>query len=248
LTHYPGAGAQTAHAHDFTQLSFLIGGRMSERLEGRDHDLLAPAIGYKPAGALHADRWGAEGVLIFSISLDDASRSDVRFRREAGWSRLAPHLPMAAIVRACFGGPETIRRDAIEDALALSSFERDTPGATPPPWLQSARQSLTDEPEMNVETAASLAGVDRAHLSRAFQRCYGIPPSVHRRRMLTARAVAAIARSEAPLGRLAHEAGFSDHAHMCRALRSDIGLMATELRDLLKGEITSVQDHVGSAG
>lgn len=216
---------------------------MSERLEGRDHELLGPAIGYKPAGARHADRWGAEGVLVFSIGLDDAALGAAGFRRAAGWSRLAPGFPVAAILRACFGGTESVRADAIEDALALSSSEGETAAPAPPPWLRSAWQLLTEEPETNVEAAASLAGVDRAHLSRAFQRCYGIPPSVHRRRVLAARAVAAIARTDAPLGRVAHEAGFSDHAHMNRTLRADIGLKPTELRRLLKAEITSVQDH-----
>ncbi len=238
LTHYAAEASQPPHAHDFLQLSFLLAGTMGERIEGRAFELHGPACGYKPAGSVHENRWGREGVLVFSITLPPL---ELDTGRRPGWSNLRD-FPIGNIVRACFSADPTVRAHAIGDAFALTSPEEES--AAVPRWLATVRDQLTEEPDSTVEAAARSAGVDRAHLSRAFRRCFGVPPSVHRRRVLAARSLQLITRTSVPLAHIAHDAGFSDHSHMSRTLRSDIGLPPSDLRNLLKRDITSIQDRI----
>lgn len=240
LTHYSGPGEQPVHSHDFTQCSFLLAGRMVETLEGREFCVEGQATGYKPAGSLHSDRWGPEGALVFSITFGKLA-TPVGKAREPGWRGLGRNLPLGEIVAACFQPDEGRRREAVHETLAIA-WEAPGAAAKAPRWLRKAREALAEQAELSVAEVANRVGVDRSHLTRAFQRCYGMPPSVFRRGILTARAVAAVAQTDDRLARVAHHAGFSDHAHMTRTLRSDTGLMPGRLRSLLKDEITSIQD------
>jgi AraC-like DNA-binding protein len=214
---------------------------MAETLDGRDFAMEARAAAYKPAGSPHSNRWGREGALVFSITFGGLM---VGFGAspKPGWWSLPPTLPLGQMVAACFQPDEIRRREAIEDAFLLVSSGL-LPGADAPRWLRTARDALAEQADLSIAEVAVAVGVDRSYLARAFQRSYGMPPSVYRRRILSARAVAAVARTETPLSRVAHESGFSDHAHMTRTLRSDTGLNPVLLRSLLTKEITSIQDH-----
>ena len=218
---------------------------MEETLDGQEFSLEGRGAGYKPAGSPHSDRWGEEGALVFSITLEALALGTAK-GPERGWRTLPPALPLGEIVAACFQPGEERRREAIEEALVLVS-NGSLPRRAAPRWLKRARDALIEQADLSVEEVARVVGVDRSYLTRVFQRCYGIPPSVFRRRILAARALAALARTDAPLARVAHEAGFSDHAHMTRTLRSDTGLNPRLLRSLLTHEITSIQDHFRAA-
>jgi AraC-like DNA-binding protein len=241
LTHYVGGGGQARHSHDFAQFSFLLAGRMAETLEGRDFSLDAPSAGFKPAGSIHSNRWGKEGALVFSVTLAEPAASAAE-GLAPGWRNLGPGVRLGAMVEACFQPDEPLRRLAVDDVLAIVREAPESCGPAPT-WLRAARERLGAEGELRVQDVARAVGVDRSHLTRAFRQCYGIPPSVYRRRILAARAVAGVARTEASLASVAHEAGFSDHAHMSRTLRGDTGLMPIRLRSLLTDEITSIQDY-----
>lgn len=242
LTHYPSQARQPRHWHARDQLSFLVAGALNERLDGRDFDVAGGSVGYKPAGAWHEDRWGPAGALFFSINMPPGSLNGRLRVGQAGWTKLAPAFPLAALIRSCFAtGSADERIDFIKDALADAGPAPRRP-STPPAWLRRAREALTDAPELSIDAVAAMAGVDRSHLSRSFRQHYGLAPSVHRRRVRTAQAIGAIIGSRHALGLVAHDAGFSDQAHMTRTLQAAVGFPPSGLRTLLRRDITSVQD------
>jgi AraC family transcriptional regulator len=206
---------------------------MSERLDGRDYDLTGASAGYKPAGSLHEDRWGKEGALVFTIHLPDDVAELAGSGRPPGWHSLSRPSRVAAVVRACFGGEDEVSREVLDDAVAVLTDCRAT-ARKAPPWIARGKEALTEDPSLTIKQVAQSAGVDRSHFAREFERCYQVLPSLYRRRALAARTVAAIAHGNVPLGRIAHDAGFSDQAHMSRTLRSDTGLTPRQLRHLLK--------------
>jgi AraC family transcriptional regulator len=234
LTHYRAAERHAAHAHGHHQVSFVLAGELVERLEGKDHVARSYWRGHKPAGARHSDEWGADGVLVFTLNLDDGFAAGACLSAEPGWHAVEEPGTVRSLVRLIASGPGAeIRREAALDLLGADARPASPAGAVPH-WLARVRDSIHDSPEvLAIEAAAREAGVHRSQLARMFRRHYGVPPSVYRRRLLLARAADALARSPTPLAQVAADAGFCDQSHLSRALRSETGLTPAQLRRLL---------------
>jgi AraC-like DNA-binding protein len=237
LSHYPSRSTQPRHRHDYAQVSFLLAGSMEECLRGTEYRLHGAGVGYKPPGSWHADAWGESGALIFSLKLtpDQAEARDAAWL--PGWSMCAIASWMPSLLRTCLEGEtEATRADAAEDVLATMSMRAPVrPSSRPPPWLEAVRQQVMEVPELlAIEEAARSAGVHRVHLCRLFARFYGAPPSVLRRRVLAARAIAGAARTTCTLAAVAQDAGFSDQPHMTRTVRAQAGFTPWALRALLR--------------
>lgn len=237
LVHYAPRVEQPRHRHDYAQISFLLGGSMRERLDGREHALFGAATGYKPPGAWHADAWGEAGALIFSLRVASVPDDLLAYLRRVGWATHARCTALAGIVHACLTEDDALRRfEAACDALALAAAP--APGARvdarAPAWLERAREAIVAAQDaVTIEALARDAGVHRVHLSRWFVRHYGIAPSALRRRVAAARAIDAVVRSRRSLTAIAHDGGYADLAHMTRALRADVGMPPSRLRTLL---------------
>jgi AraC-like DNA-binding protein len=233
LSHYPAQSTQSRHRHDSAQVSFLLAGSMCEAHGPRQYAMHGPGVGFKPATLWHTDWWGRAGALIFSLKLPPDSEEAAA--ATSGWSITGDLYWLPALVRLCFGAQAPVARNEIlQDALAFTSEPRLRMGRNPPAWLEAAREHIHDAPDViAVGFAARQAGVHRAHFCRMFIRFYGVPPSVYRRRVAAARAIAAMAASTSRLTEIAHASGFSDQAHLTRTLRRQTGLTPSALRDLL---------------
>ena len=74
------------------------------------------------------------------------------------------------------------------------------------------------------------AGVHPAHLSKAFRAAFGASPVEFGRQYRAAWTRQKIESSPMSLSRLAAEAGYADHSHMCRDLRRRYGVAPHQLR------------------
>jgi AraC-like DNA-binding protein len=246
LTHYAGGARQARHVHDFHQISFLVVGSLRETLDGREFELHCPSAAWKPAGVPHEDDWGPHGALVFSINVQPANDPFGVSAQEPRWADLPRAYPLRRLIASAFVAADaTCSAGGTHDAAKLLSGTQ-AARRRPPAWLEEVRAALAEENGLAVHDAAAAAGVDRAHLCRMFQRHYGLPPSVYRRRVLASRALATIASTTLGLSRVACQAGFSDQPHMNRVLRAETGLPPNLFRRLLSREITSVQDGAPS--
>ena len=233
LTHYRAAARQAVHAHGHHQVSFVLAGELGEQLEGKEHVARSCWRGHKPAGARHSDEWGADGVLVFTLNLEEEFAAEAGLSDEPGWRAVADPEAVRALVRVFACGEADGRREAALDLVA-SDADAPYPSGAPPLWLARVRDAIHDAPEViGVGAAARAAGVHRGQLARMFRRHYGVPPSVYRRRLLVARAADALARSDAPLARVAAEAGFCDQSHLSRVLLRETGFTPAQLRRML---------------
>lgn len=99
----------------------------------------------------------------------------------------------------------------------------------------AARERLAADPGWGqVELARALA-VSPHHLSRIFRAQTGTALARHRLRLRVRTALERLAGGERDLARLAADAGFADHSHLCRAIRSETGSTPGRLRELLGG-------------
>jgi AraC family transcriptional regulator len=93
------------------------------------------------------------------------------------------------------------------------------------------RRLLDDhERRPSVSALADTMDVHPVHLARQFRQAYGVSLREYQTMQLVKRATAAIVSTKAPLSRVAHDCGFADHSHMCRAFRQVTGWSPSQLR------------------
>jgi AraC family transcriptional regulator len=236
LSHYLAGTAHGLHRHDFTQISFLLAGALLERLEGKEREMHGPALGVKPAGTLHEDLWGPSGTLIFSIKICSGASALTMPALHPHWAGLSSTSTVRGLVASCFAADQQdLGLEAVHDLLALVGGTSTEDKVQAPQWLERARCQIHDAPDhIGLEEVAGEAGVDRAHLSRMFKRCFGLPPSAYRQQVLAARAVGAIADSSVAFSEAALDSGYGDQAHMNRAVKAHTGITPGRLRRLLR--------------
>jgi len=235
LSYYgPGLG-MGAHSHDFDQVSFLLGGGLSEGHGGTSREMHQRGIGLKPAGFEHDNRYhGRDGALILSINLRpgaDAALAGLG-PDDWHWSPDAPPDRMSEL-HALLAADGDAAGDAVVDLLARLGPGRKTHRTSPPAWLRRIRDRLDDPADLTgIAAIAEEAGVHRVYLARVFAAHYGVAPTAYRLQRRVGRAVGLLATGSAP-GDAAAEAGFADQAHMTRCLRRQTGLTPGGLRRFL---------------
>lgn len=233
---YYGAGLDMpAHSHDFHQVSFLLGGGLSEGHGGRSRELHHQGVGLKPAGLVHANRYhDSDGALILTVNVRAGAEAEVAGLAPDDW-RWAPAAPAARLaeIYALLGADRQTAGDAVVDLLARLDGLPSGRDARPPAWLARVRDRLDDPSETDdLAGMAGEAGVHRVHLSRVFAAHYGLSPSVYRLRRRVGRVLGLLSGGTA-LSDAAHAAGFSDQAHMSRSVKQQTGLTPAALRHFL---------------
>jgi AraC family transcriptional regulator len=94
-------------------------------------------------------------------------------------------------------------------------------------------RGILDDPDATTSVAslALEAGVHPVYLARKFRAAFGTSIREYRQITRLRRAIQLVAATTRPLSRIAHECGFADHSHMCRAFRAVIGWHPSALRD-----------------
>jgi AraC-like DNA-binding protein len=132
----------------------------------------------------------------------------------------------------CDAVDEVVR--AARDDLATASrliISRSV-GAAPvtADWPDLLAARLADDPWTSIGAWAEEAGVAREHVSRAFHVAYAVSPKRFRAECRAHRAFSAILGSTEPLAAIAADLGFSDQAHMTRAVRALCGKTPQQIR------------------
>lgn len=242
LCRYRPDASQPLHSHDYVTVSILLAGTLLEHVERSEFELGQPALGFKPRGCGHDDRWSGDGGLMFTLKLEGEAAEALERAHAPGWTRLAVPGLVELVRLALFASSAPLRDEAAEDLLALLQTRGAPLAGEAPLWLEAARARIEEEPDsIRIAEAAQAGGVHRAHLAKMFQRHFGMPPSVYRRRVLASRALTALAQSDEPIGTIAAELGYSDQAHMTRCVGAHAGLAPAAFRALLgdKGDIRS---------
>jgi AraC family transcriptional regulator len=112
---------------------------------------------------------------------------------------------------------------AAVDALASVDFSQPLHGS-PPPEIRRVKERLDHEPRpARMYELAREAGMHPVYLARLFRRSFGTSMGQYLRRRRI-RAVIGRLGGGGSLSTVAHETGFADHPHMCRAFRAETGM------------------------
>ncbi|MFC7379796.1 helix-turn-helix transcriptional regulator [Brevundimonas sp. GCM10030266] len=222
LTHYAPDEECRAHRHSEAQISLLLAGSYVEDGTNGLHAVAGSSLSCKPGGFEHQNRFGDHGALILSV------HDKTRMAAIAGYSVSALETRLAGmrlLDRAVAGEPlgvvGTSRQGGAREAEPTQ------------PALRDARRRLLGEPDLSVAHLARSVGVHPVHLARLFRNAFGQPPARIRREVRAARVIDRIVRSKASLAEIAFAEGFSDQAHMTRAVGQVSGWSPGGLRWLL---------------
>ena len=97
-------------------------------------------------------------------------------------------------------------------------------------WPDRLAQALRRDPDTALETWAAAAGLAPATVSRGFRQAFGASPRRYRAEQRALKAAQLLLRRDDPPAALAAELGFSDQAHMTRAVAALTGLTPGRLR------------------
>jgi len=222
-----------AHAHDLANVSLVVAGGLEEESD-RGAVVAGPgAVVFKPRGATHANRVGAEGATVFALRLDPTWSVVAARLREYLWcSRdvtLAVMLRLYALSRGC-----GVDEGQVRVGLAAACDNGSTVGFDGgPAWLAEAQRRIhADDGPSRVQNLARELGTHPVYFARAFGRHLGTSPREYLRRQRITRAAHRLVSTNHTPCRIAAETGFADQAHFCRCFRALVGVTPGAYRRL----------------
>ncbi len=215
LEKWPGGCAVPRHVHRAPYAAVVISGGYEEcgsrgRFQVRCGDVLVHT-----AFDTHLDRFHSRGAVIVNVQIAGLA---------ASYGRIAD--------------PDSIARLAARDfAAAAHSLREQFRPAQPAAgdWPDLLADHLICDPDTQLNEWADCHALAAETLSRGFKKVFGVTPARFRHEVRVRRALAMIKQESAPLCAIAAAAGFSDQAHMSRAIRTFTGRTP--------GEVKSVQDR-----
>ena len=227
-----------AHAHAVPSMSIVIRGALYESRAPHTELALPLNVSFMGADLLHTDDFGPSGAELFQIHFE--SPSDILDENPGlfadwTWQRGGPSVrPVLRLVRASHDRETADVEQLIIDVLAAASARVMSHG-TPPRSLTRARQAIDDATVWpRVAELARDAGMHRVHLAREFRRYFGCSVSAYIRRRRTQFAAVRLTARGTTIAGAAHDAGFHDHSHLCRAFASETGLSPSAYRHIVK--------------
>jgi AraC-like DNA-binding protein len=233
------------HAHDDYGIGLMLsGGHRSWSGRGPVEALPGDLIAVNPGemhdgapirGAIRVWRMTYLRPAIVAGLADDAGARPFEFARPCFRDEAAAGL-VASLFTALAGRTGcALPIEELLVALAARLFSnhaaRPRRGSSPPPPIAKILQKLDDEPSARVTLAelASIAGISRFQLLRAFSQEVGVTPHAYlvQRRVRLAREL--MRRGRAP-AEAALEAGFSDQSHLTRAFGRCYGVTPARFR------------------
>ena len=241
---YPADCRTERHTHDAPFFYFVLEGCCRETAPGRMQGL--NTLVFLPAGEPHATHWAGPDGHCFHVEFTGSRWQERLEATGLECGRACSHgLPRWLATRL---HTEFRRRDALSplslEGLALElvaeAARQALPAeAGPPRWLRAVRDRLHDEfaSPFSLEELAQTADVHPAHLARVFRREYGCTAGDYVRRLRVEYACRLLLSGDAPLGVIAHSAGFADQSHFTKTFRLLTGQTPAHFRSQAVGNL-----------
>jgi len=248
---YPADMRMAPHSHDHPSVTLVLAGGLRESVGHHEDEATPLSVVIKPPEVRHADTFGPRGARTLQIAWHaDTELGEATAALRLGWSWLhlsrgvPEFLTLAGELRACGGTSERLESLTWDVLAALAVGDGDdaercarpAPRAAPR-WIRRVREELDDRIDEGPEVRelADAAGVHPGSLTRAFRRHYGESVTSYRTRQRLRRAVRALSLPGGSPSRVAQDAGFADHPHLCRCVRDATGFTPSQLRRTLVG-------------
>jgi len=231
------------HSHDCFTIATTTYGVQRFRCKGRQYDShLGDFVLFNPDDD-HDGRPGTSDgfrYTLWYIPLDAVAHGRYFFRPHVTDPRMATRFRRlsASLVEA---PNESLRVESLTQAFLhamLRHHGERSPAAPPGDASASILGRVKDyirayhAHDLTVSSLAAVAGLSRAHLTRAFSNAYHMPPHVYLNAVRIVQAQALIRRGM-PLTMVALECGFADQSHLTRRFKGSVGVTPSAWRSML---------------
>jgi len=241
-TVYPSKLKQARHSHSLASLSFVLSGTYLENFGRQDFTRQPSTVIFHPPGESHAVDYGTETVRILSVQVGFEKLAYIREQSiifdSSSSCRNETISWLGHRVYQEFRRDDAVSTLAIEglvlEILAEASRGKSTAAHEKaiPDWLTQTRDFLHDNfaESFVLEDVVKISGVHPVHLSRTFRRKFHCTIGEYVRRLRGEFASRQIRATDAPLGEIAHAAGFSDQSHFNKTFKNLYNLTPSEFR------------------
>jgi len=232
------------HVHERPYFCLIRRGTYSERYGRRSRSCGPAMVVYHPAGEPHCQEMHGCDVASFNVEIGPSWQQRMN---ELG-------IPGDQPVEFDGGPPEALALRMLDEldhddagsSLAIenlfweliTAIHNPAPGtskATPPAWLEAAREMLDtrlQEP-LSLGTVADEIGVHPVHLATTFRRHLGCSVGEYLRRRRVEAARARLEDPEPSLTEIAIDVGFADQSHFTRTFKRLTGMTPGQYRAFL---------------
>jgi AraC family transcriptional regulator len=227
------------HCHEQPYLYVMLAGAMAEHALRRENVCTRGWLVYNEVGEGHEDQvfdHGAEGLNIeiasdWLVCLRDTGVAyEPLLYRHAG-----PAITTVGVLQLALRSADPLQGLGAEEAISCLINALCFPiqlSRCPPAWLFRAEELIRSLPSgsFRLDDVAHAAGVHPAHLCREFHRTFGCTMTRYVAQLRADRALGEVLCSDTPLALVAARSGFSDQAHLTRAIRRHFSTTPGQLR------------------
>lgn len=204
----PAAADIARHHHREAYATVVLAGAYEEAGDaGRMAARAGEVLLHGPFSA-HRDRISAKRTVVLDLPLPFDGRA---------WPARARIADPDHIVRLA-------RRDAVEAVAALLEGLESAPTDEEDELPDRLSAVLRSSASLRIGEWAAARGRSREHVSRSFEKLYGVSPAAYRADCQAKRAWRMIVAGDDSLAGIAVDAGYADQAHMTRAVTALTGL------------------------
>ena len=228
------------HRHA-AHICFLAYGAIEERRGDASVWRVAPSVRVSPPGDAHACCYGNVGGRCLVIEplamlggddrvpipheptiIQDGRMVELAARVYDEMRADSPHSVSGLVIESI----------ALEVLAQSARWARRRADRRPPGWLARLQEFLASDLAIvpDLSTLATLAGVHRVHVARAFRDHLGSTVGDYVRRLRVRRACELLTGTLLPVTEVAMRAGFFDQSHMTRVMKRFLGLTPAALR------------------
>ena len=257
VNYHPKGRCEAHHTHDFYEINYVLAGSITEVVSGRPIPMRAGDAILMHPGTFHLIRDDADAKVLNILVRPQwltAALASVRegalfpFAQTAGSEEYieyivfsggaAPVLEVDRLIGEATSHLPYARMAAEGALLTLLAALARRPGITVAEGHSTGYRRFGEilsylyenARDLRVSLLAARFGYSAAHLSRLFVRYTGEPPAVHLQRARLHRAAALLLESDAPVSRLAEEAGFPAAPYFHRLFKRVYGQTPEEYR------------------
>ncbi|MBA4184062.1 MAG: helix-turn-helix transcriptional regulator [Acidobacteria bacterium] len=231
------------HDHECANINFTIKGSFREIFGSRLQEATPSSILIKPAGEHHANQYGGDGALGFTIEVLPHKLEVIRrFSKLFDSPAHIRHPLLSALAKKIYKEFRMMNSPASElmiEGLILEMMAESTrreikvsSSVTPPHWLSEARDFIRASfaEQMSLSKVAESVGVNPAHLARMFRRYYGCTVGEYVRRHQMEYAARQLTETRRSLAEIGASAGFYDQSHFTNAFKLYFKITPAEFR------------------
>jgi AraC family transcriptional regulator len=219
---FAGGTTLRRHAHPRSCFAVVIAGAVMKTYRSTTDEADRSTLIVMPAEEAHVDSFAAQGASIVVVESAWEVTTAAALR---DWGAAV----IAHRIRRELADPDAFSDLALEGlALELASLTGRAVARTESRarWLDAAIEILDDQfrDPPSATKLAAMVGVNPSHLARSFRARFGESIGSYARNVRLDWAAGVIAHTEAPLARIACEAGFADQSHFTRAFAPRFGV------------------------